>query len=144
MPVKKLSISLFPGVVEAVDVRGEERSTTINKMLERYLAVLEQSRRKLMSLLTEAETGLILDALNGALFADTLSLGYVHHEIADAIALDRLNEKWQVDGPALVEKLKTLSYAENVALVDAVERWWSGPYHKEEAGTSPTTVFRRG
>ncbi|MFY9604024.1 MAG: hypothetical protein WAR00_05190, partial [bacterium] len=35
-----------------------------------------------------------------------------------------LDKKWQVDGKALVKKLKALSHVQALALVDAAERFW--------------------
>ena len=37
---------------------------------------------------------------------------------------DRLAEKWGVDGPALVEKLRGLNEMQALAIIDAAERFW--------------------
>ncbi len=46
------------------------------------------------------------------------------HGVADSLALDDLAEKWGVDGPGLLAKGARYTYAQNAAIVDAVERWW--------------------
>ena len=125
MPVQKLSISLPPALVAELDARGDERSGTLARHMERYLAILDASHRRLADLLSDAEIGLVLDTLNGTRFADTISIQLVHAEVAYAISMDRLDRKWKVDGPALVKKRRALSYADSAALVDAVERWWN-------------------
>jgi hypothetical protein len=130
MPVEKYSISLMPDIAAAVALRSGERSTTINRSLDRYFAILDAARRRLAVLLDDQEMGLILDVLNGTLFAEPFSIQLVEHEIADALTeRDLLGEgyaeKWKVIGPELVGKLLGLTYPEQVALVDAVERWWN-------------------
>ena len=124
MPVEKYSISLMPNVAAAVALRGGERSTTLNRSLDRYFEILNAARRRLAVLFDDQEMGLILDVLNGTLFAEPFSIQLVEHEIADALG-EGYAEKWKVDGPELVAKLRGLSYAESVALVDTVERWWN-------------------
>lgn len=123
MPVQKLSFSLPPDLVAELDARGDERSHTLTRHMERYLNILATSRRRLADQLNDQEIGLILDTLNGTLFSEPFSISMLPLQIRDALD-DHLDEKWQVDGPALVEKLKALSYADQVALVDAAERWW--------------------
>jgi len=124
MPVSKFSISLMPDVVASIETRGDERSTTINRCLGRYFAVLDDSRRKLAELLSDAEMGLILDVFNGTLFAEPFGIQLVDREVSDSL-VDGYAEKWKCDGPALVKKLRGLDYVDQVALVDVVERWWN-------------------
>ncbi len=133
MPVSKFSISLFSDAVAEIEKREGDRSSIVNTSLERYFAILSRARRRLADLLSDQEMGLILDVLNGTLFSDTISLQLVYGEIEDSLP-DGYAEKWEVDGPALVEKLRTLTYPENVALVDAVERWWSRVAAGEQPG----------
>lgn len=77
-----------------------------------------------MPSLTVAEWKLCADSLNGVWMQEASMLGMTWGGIADSIRLDRLDQKWEVDGPALVRKLQALSYAETIALVDLVERFW--------------------
>jgi uncharacterized protein (DUF885 family) len=140
MTVSKFSISLQPDVAEKIQARRErfeaksiERSVVINKSLDRYFFILDQARRRLAELLTDGEIGLILDVLNGTLFAEPFSIQLVPAEIEDSFP-DGYTQKWKVDGPALVMKLRGLSYAELVSLVDAVERWWNRVSAGEQPG----------
>src|ERR671922_2751059 len=93
--------------------------------LERYEEILKQARVKLLEIFTEKEMALIIDVLNGTLFSEPISIHMVYGEVGDGINMDALDQKWEVDGKALVEKVRNLDYAEKVALVDAVERWWN-------------------
>lgn len=124
MPVEKFSISLMPKVSAQVDRREGQRSTSINKCLERYFWLMEHERRQLRQLFNDGEISLLCDLMNGTMFADPYSVQFITAEAADGIALDRLDEKWKIDGPALLEKLKALSYGANLALIDAVQLWW--------------------
>jgi hypothetical protein len=126
----KISITLRDTTLAQIDRRTDStdhyagRSSVIGKSLDRYHAILDAHLRVLREKLNDEETGLILDVLNGTLFADTISIGFVWHEIANSLS-DGYAAKWNCDGSALVAKLKSLSYADNAALVDAVERWWN-------------------
>ena len=137
---QRFSITMPPRTLEHIAARqarlGEEqsydRSSVIAKSLDRYFYALDSARRGLRERFSEGEQGLILDALNGTLFSEPFSVGIIEHEIADAIA-DGYAEKWQCDGPALIEKLTALSYCEKLAIVDAAERWW----HRTARGEHP-------
>ena len=130
MQVQRLSITMPPSTLAHVEARqarpGEgqsyDRSATIAKSLDRYFYALAAARRGLRERFSKSELGLILDVANGALFASPCAVGFIEHEVAAALA-DGGAEKWHVDGPALVKKLKALSYVEKLALVDSVERW---------------------
>ena len=70
-----------------------------------------------------AEACLIVDSLNGSIM-DANTAQVLWAGIADSIRLDGLDKKWDVDGPALVEKLQGLNVLQAMALVDAAERFW--------------------
>jgi hypothetical protein len=124
MPVNKFSVSLEPQISARLERREGARSTVINTTLERYFWLVDMERRQLRQLLNNGEIALICDVLNGTMFADPYSVNFVSMEVQDSISMDRLDEKWQIDGPALVQKLKGLSYGTMLALVDAVQMWW--------------------
>ncbi len=85
--------------------------------LERYYEVV----RRALPTFGRQEALAILDATNGTAFdATTVTLVW-----ADVDETEGLGEKWGVDHAALVARLRGLSYAECVALVDACERFWS-------------------
>lgn len=104
--------------------------------LERYYHALEVALRGVE--LERQEALLLCDALNGTLI-DVHTVPLLPDEIEDAAApVERgglgLGEKWLGLGPegraraaALVEKLRSLSYVELLAILDAVERWWHRP-----------------
>ena len=121
----KLSISLPDSVTKELEIRSSGNiSGTIAQQIERYTMSLFQARLGLREKLSEPEMGLILDTLNGTMFIDTFSPAFIAQEIADAVRYDRSDEKWECDGEALIAKMAKFSYAENLAIVDAAERFW--------------------
>ena len=140
MQVQRLSITMPSHTLEQVKARqarpGEEQSTdrssVIARSLDRYFYALAAARRGLRERFSAGEQGLLLDVANGALFASPCAVGFIEHEVAAALA-DGAAERWHVDGPALVKKLKALSYCEKLALIDAAERW----LHRAGRGEQP-------
>ena len=121
----KLSISLPDNVMTELEVRSSGNiSGTIAQQIEHYTMSLFQARLGLREKLIDAEMGLILDVLNGTIFIDTFSPAYIIQEIADAVRYDKTDEKWECDGEALIAKMAKFTYAENLAIVDAAERFW--------------------
>lgn len=105
---------------EAVLSGGESLSGSINRVADRYYEVVRRSRIDL----SPAELNAVRDALSGWLAepAATISGGPAL-EVEDALA-DGLAERHGIDGPVLVAKLRGLTYAQEVSLVDSVEQHW--------------------
>ena len=131
----KLSISLPDNVMTELEMRSSGNiSGTIAQQIERHMMNLFQARLGLREKLTDPEMGLILDVLNGTAFIDTFSPAFIIHEVADSIRYDKSDEKWACDGEALIAKMAKFTYAENLAIVDAAERFWL----EVGAGKNPT------
>jgi hypothetical protein len=148
MPLQKTSVTLDPRILTEIDRRTEKfsgegnRSAVISRHLDRYFSMLARARRELRELLSDSETMLIVDVLNGVGFWDTFGVYLVAHEVADGIGLDRLDEKWQVDGKALIAKLSNLTDAQHLALVDSVTMWWDRVAKGEQPPHKAADVFR--
>lgn len=122
---QRVSVLLYPRVETELNLRigtDGNRTGVLNKHLERYFAMLAESRRRLRQQFSDREIALLVDLFNGTLFADTFSISYLAAEVEDAE--DEWSPKWGVDRDALLDKLHGLSYADSAALVDAIERWW--------------------
>ena len=126
MPVIKQTVSLPEEIVAAMGSRGDRLSTEITRNLNRYLYSLFEARREMRSQFGDQECGLILSATNGTMFSEPFSISLIHAGVEDAIRYEKLDDKWGVDGPALVGKLAALTYIQKLALVDAVNVWWNG------------------
>jgi len=90
--------------------------------LERYYHALQEALKTVE--LTEREAILLCDACNG-LLVEPHTVQLLWAQVADAIRLDGLDRKWGVDGEALVARLRNYSYWQQLAITDAVERWWA-------------------
>ncbi len=140
MPMQKFNISMPDHVFEQVTARGEQRSTVIGRDLDRYYEALKDTRRQLVKKFSDEEIGLILDNLNGTLMGETFGVRLIYANVEDAITYESIDAKWGVDGDALVEKLKALTFAENATLADAAERWWNRVAAGEEV--TPADALR--
>jgi hypothetical protein len=117
-------IHIADETAQELATRGEPPyALPIERDLLRYYRALRDARAVLRERLSVAEMSLILDTLNGA-WVDQNSIAWIHAEVEDAIRLNQLDEKWKVDGPALLAKLRQLDYIHSCALADAAERWW--------------------
>ena len=96
------------------------RHAVAKRDLERYYALLRRELRTVN--LSREEVLLLLDISNGTLW-EPHSIPMLWSEVEDSLE-DGLAEKWGVDGPALVERLKGLTAGQAFAIVDALERAW--------------------
>lgn len=113
--------SIYAGLpVDRLLKVGDNRSGRINTAVERYLLVC---KRELPGL-TKNEWLVVMDALNATVLTADM-IPYLPQEIEDAMEYDRLDEKWEINGDALVQNLKGLSTSGLVALCEAFERWWA-------------------
>jgi hypothetical protein len=111
--------TLFP----EIHVRDEGHGTghTARRDLERYYYMIRSQTPKF----TEPEARLLVDALSG-IITEPHTARLLWALVDDAIRLGRLDEKWGVDGQALVQRLRhDLCPFEALAVTDAVERVWN-------------------
>ena len=126
------SIRLRPGVATEIEARespSTSRSQVINRDLDRLYALYKRTLPEIQ--LSVPEAMLIVDALNGTVFYDAGSATLLWASVEDSIRLDGLADKWGVDGKALVEKLRGLTPAQSLAVIDAAERFWTAVPEKE-------------
>lgn len=110
--------------VRARETPGLGANRICQRDLDRYYAVISAELAALE--LSESEAMLIVDALNGTIAEPAAAQRtMLWAGVADAIALDGLAEKWVVDGDALTTKLRGLSLAGSLAVIDAAERYWA-------------------
>lgn len=121
---EKTGIYLADPVAAELAARGDNRSQVINRDLTRLYTLYRRALAEVP--LSVEEACLLVDALNGALL-DATTARLLWAEIEDACRLDHLDQKWQVDGQALVQKLKNLTDIQALALIDAAERFWNAP-----------------
>lgn len=115
------SIRPAPIVEEAVANNGGGRglSHRLAQISDRYLEIL---RRSPLPDLSPAEWSAVRDAMLSTLHEPAAIIrGEPWIAIEDSLP-DGLAEKWEIDGAALVAKLRDLTYPQEVRLVELIER----------------------
>lgn len=95
---------------------GRGRSDAIRTMALRYAEVIRRSRPQLSS----EEWDAVREALHGGRYDDPLHLRGIPLAVEDAFE-DGVAERHGVDGPRLLEKLRSCTFAELVAIAAEVE-----------------------
>lgn len=128
MSNKPTSVRLPDDITAEIEKRKsiprDNMNAAILEMLERYTYMLQRSLPVLRETFSEKEMSLIADSCNGTMF-QAWSVPLLYANIEDSIKLDGLDEKWGIDGVALLSGLRGLDLAATFALVDAVERFWT-------------------
>jgi len=128
---KKTSVTISDTLLEELRLHfgdGHDNmnvSFSLSRLIGRYSYILYAHRAELHSKFSDNELSLILDSCNGVAFMEIVSMRLLWANIADGIDIDQLDDKWEVDGAALVDKLRSLSLMENIAMVDAIKCWWN-------------------
>lgn len=121
-----LELCLPPEIVSEVAARisggsyDRSRDQVVLNDLDRYYTGLAASLRALD--LTVAEASLVTEALWSTFTYGTAVNGGVAADVEDLIRFEAADEKWNVDGVALVARLRAAGPAAETAIQDAVER----------------------
>jgi hypothetical protein len=108
--------------------RSRSEHQTARRDLTRYYKMLGEERPAF----THGQASLLCDLLNGVIFEPIDHASQILQiEVQDAP--DRLFKKWGVDPDRLEKRVADLSFAEALATIDAVERFWAS------AGEKPVT-----
>lgn len=111
-------------------------SRVAKRDLERYYAMMARDA----PVFSEDEALVLVNALNGAKYQPEL----VHRLYIDVQEYLEENEEYRLSGNVLtlVLRLKEMKVLECMAVIDAVEKFWSGEYHKtpEETQQALRTV----
>jgi hypothetical protein len=120
---KRTSIYLNPPLEEAL--KGTDSiSGRLGQICDRFA---ETNRRaRIRQQFNEAELNAFRDCCNGTIFGPAQLIdGAVLANFEDS-APDGLYEKWEIDAPATIAKLRGLTYPDQVALVEDIEAFWRG------------------
>lgn len=118
---KRTSIYLNPPIEAALD-GADSISGRIGQICDRYAEI--NRRARITHRFSEPEINAFRDCCNGTWFEpaqliDDAVLANFEDSLIDGIA-----DKWQIDAPATIEKLRGLTYADQVALVEDIETFW--------------------
>ena len=121
-----------PAMGEAIQARQQSMDTSTNTVarrdLSRYYMVLEEAR----PVFTKAEAQLLVDVFNGIIF-QPIDMGARLLWAALEDAEEAYFEKHGVKKGAIVKRLHGLSFAEALAVIDAIERSWNDPQGSVES-----------
>jgi hypothetical protein len=116
--------------VGELNARNSDNATNvvIQESLDRYFYALSVGRSRLADLFAENELGFMVDIMNGT-WAQCSSRYFAANlfgfQIEDALANAAYVEKWSMDVPVFQAKVKSLDSIQTLALVDAIEVYWS-------------------
>jgi len=121
-PTIQFNATALMNEIRARESQSRSEHQTARRDLTRYYKVLEEERPAF----THEQASLLCVLLNGVMLEplDHAAQG-LQIEIQDAP--DQLFEKWDVDRGRLEKRVANLSFAEALATIDAVERFWNEP-----------------
>jgi hypothetical protein len=96
----------------------------IGKSLDRYFYALFTARKNLNNLFNEQELVVLLNAIRRNTLPGCSAVFMFKADIEDTVTPSSEAEIWGVDGKMLMKKLNGLDEISNLALIDAIERWW--------------------
>lgn len=118
------------GIDEDLDKRGEPRSLVARDLLETLFAVYGRELKR--TELTRGEALLLCDATKSTFFTPGLAGQEVRLDAEEAIkGPERLAEKWDIDGDALIAKMANWTPGQQAAIADAIKRWRTLENHED-------------
>lgn len=120
---KRTTIYLNPPLAAALEDVGEgSTSGRLGAICDRYAEI--KRRARIAQRFSEGEISAFRDCCNGTLFEPAqLVDGAVLANFEDSL-IDGLAEKWDIDPVETVAKLRSLTYPDQVALVEDIEAFW--------------------
>lgn len=100
-------------------------------VLNAFPRLYRRTLHDLRGIFSENELSLILESMNSAILSPHSAGYHIAGNVADGIALDHRDKKWQVDGQALSEKLAVLSPFQLACL----ELWANGFWCAKKQGS---------
>lgn len=95
------------------------RAGRINSIIQRYGAII----RDAMPEFSQGEWCAIVDANNGSILDDMpQTVAYTWANVHDS---PELGDKWGIDQAALVDKLRSLTYAQKCAVAEVIAGFWN-------------------
>lgn len=117
----RATIFISPPLMAAVG-DAPKLSSRLAVIADRYTEILRRAR--IEKTFTDPELNALRDCCNGTIFEPAqLVDGAVLANFEDSLC-DGLAEKWGIDAGIVAAKLRALTYAEQVALVENIEQFW--------------------
>lgn len=119
--------AIYAGEPMAAALAGyeTERSARINQICADWRALIAEH----VPTLTEAQWCAIIDATNGTMTDDDMTMRHIWADLSDA---REMCEKWGIDQAATVATLRAMTWPQLIALRETMRRYW----HAIESDTS--------
>lgn len=105
----------------------ENLSGRLNNIIIRYGGIVSAETPTLAL----AEWQMICDMLNSTIIdtdhRDTDPARFLWSDIAESGKLDGLAEKWEINTESLSQRVRAMSYAQTVAILEVVAKFWRSP-----------------
>lgn len=129
---KRTTIYLNPPLAAAIE-GCDSISGRLGTLCDRYAEIIRRTR--VASRFTEAELNALRDCCNGTWFEPAQLIdGAIRANFDDSLP-DGLADKWDVDPDKVRAKLDALTYADQVALVENIEKFWRTTARDNSAGS---------
>jgi hypothetical protein len=96
-----------------------------------FPALYRRTMHALRGRFSRGELMLMLDVFNATALTPGIAGQQIDANVADGIAMDRLDEKWEIDGNALNLKIRGLTFFESACLEIWSNGFWYGKRHGE-------------
>lgn len=120
-PVSFRNADLESELKTRVNTMSASQGLIAARDLQRYYTMLKHALKTVN--LERNEALLLCDVSNGTIW-DVSTVKLLYAQVEDSLE-DGYAEKWDVDAPALIAKLRKLNGFQCLAVVDAIERWWN-------------------
>ena len=129
--VKRIGPRLDRHTAEALALAHETLNAGAEYVLEAWPTLISRALGEVRGRFGASEARLILDVLNGTLLTAGLAGQHLPLAVADGIALDHLDRKWEVDGAALRATVDGLTSYQCAAVEWWAASFWRGEYSDE-------------
>lgn len=98
-------------------------------ILDAFPGLYKRTLHDLKGRFTRKELMLMIDVNNGLWLTPGISGQHMSAQVSDGIALDRIDEKWEIDGDTLNKKVADLSIFEAACLEIWIMAFWEQDDH---------------
>lgn len=125
MTDERITVTLSPKSLSAISKKSKNRSGALDALISRYETALMRSRTDLRKRFTVEEIGYLFESCkrNLDLFSNPSAL-FAWTDIEESLLyVDVLNRNQEFDAKTFMRKIDQLSYTDQMAILDALERW---------------------
>jgi len=98
--------------------------TGASYILDAFPGLYRRTLEEIKGVFTREELMLMIDCMNGTLLTGWIAGDHVNANAVDGIAMDRLDEKWEVDREAFTEKFKSTTIFQRACLELWIQAFW--------------------